>query len=93
MKPLTQLEEHILLSVFRLQDNAYLITIRDHIKRNTGKELAIGTIYVPLERLRRKGYVKTIIGKPTPKVGGRSVKYFRLTQEGKKNPRGYEKDP
>ena len=82
MKALTRLEEYILLSVFHLKENAYLITIRDFYKENTGKELSIGTIYVPLERLRRRGYVSTRIGKPAPKVGGRSVKYYRLTKEG-----------
>ena len=82
MKALTQLEEHILLSVFHLKENAYLITIRDYIKENTGKELSIGTIYVPLERLRRTGYVSTRIVKPAPKVGGRAVKYYHLTKEG-----------
>ena len=82
MKALTRLEEHILLSVFHLKENAYLITIREFIKENTGKELSIGTIYVPLERLRRAGYVSTRIAKPAPKVGGRSVKYYRLTKEG-----------
>lgn len=82
MKALTRLEEHILLSVFHLKENAYLITIRDFFKENTGKELSIGTIYVPLERLRRRGYVSTRIVKPAPKVGGRSVKYYRLTKEG-----------
>jgi len=85
MKALTQLEEHILLSVFHLQENAYLITIRDFITKNTGKELSIGTIYVPMERLRRKGYLSTRIVKPAPKVGGRSVKYYHLTKEGMAN--------
>jgi PadR family transcriptional regulator PadR len=82
MKELTRLEEHILLSVFHLKENAYLITVRDFIKEKTGKELSIGTIYVPLERLRRKGHVSTRIVKPAPKVGGRSVKYYGLTKEG-----------
>jgi len=82
MKALTRLEEQILLSVFHLKENAYLITIRGFFKENTGKEFSIGTIYVPLERLRRRGYVSTRIVKPAPKVGGRSVKYYRLTKEG-----------
>jgi len=85
MKALTQLEEHILLSVFHLKENAYLVTIRDFITENTGKELSIGTIYVPMERLRRKGYLSTRIVKPAPKVGGRSVKYYHLTKEGMAN--------
>lgn len=82
MKSLTQLEQHILLAIFHLKDNAYLITIRDFLRKNTGKNHAIATIYVPLERLRKLGYLNTITGGPSPKVGGRSIKYYHLTKAG-----------
>ena len=82
MKPLTQLEQHIMLSIFHLKDDAYLITIREFIKDKTGKNHAIATIYVPLERLRKLGCLDTIDGGPSPKVGGRSIKYYRLTKVG-----------
>jgi PadR family transcriptional regulator PadR len=82
MKSLTQLEQHIMLSIFHLKDNAYLITIREFIKDKTGKNHAIATIYVPLERLRKLGCLDTIDGGPSPKVGGRSIKYYRLTKAG-----------
>jgi len=82
MKSLTLQEQYALLAVHKLQDNAYLITIRDHIKELTGKEYAIGTIYTPLDRLWKMGYLNTVVSKPTPKVGGRSIKYYRITDEG-----------
>jgi DNA-binding PadR family transcriptional regulator len=82
MRELTQQEQNILLSVFHLKEKAYLLAIRDHIKDITGKEQAIATIYVPLERLARLGFLKTTLIKPEPKVGGRSVKYYRLTESG-----------
>ena len=82
MKPLTRQEEYILLSVFYLQENAYLITIRDHLKNYTGKKLAIGTIYVPIDRLRRQGYLSSRIGEPKARAGGRSIKYYDLTDKG-----------
>ncbi len=82
MKELTMIEQHILLSIFRLEKNAYLVTIRDHIKDITGKDMAIATIYVPLERLSRLGYLSTRMDKPAPRVGGRAIKYYRLTRAG-----------
>ena len=82
MKPLTQLEQHILLAIFHLKDNAYLITIREYIKDKTNNNHAIATIYVPLERLRKLGCLDTIDGGPSPKVGGRSIKYYRLSKAG-----------
>ena len=53
MKELTLIEQYILLSILQLEKNAYLVTIREHIKNITGKDMAIATIYVPLERLSR----------------------------------------
>jgi PadR family transcriptional regulator PadR len=82
MKSLTQLEQHILLGIFHLKDNAYLITIREFLKDKTGKNHAIATIYVPLERLRKLGYLDTAFGDPSPKVGGRTIKYYYLTKAG-----------
>jgi DNA-binding PadR family transcriptional regulator len=82
MKELTMIEQHILLSIFQLHKNAYLVTIREHIKNITGKDMAIATIYVPLERLSRLGYLSTRLVKPAPRVGGRAIKYYRLTQAG-----------
>lgn len=82
MKELTLIEQYILLSIYKLEKNAYLVTIREHIKQITGKDMAIATIYVPLERLSRLGYLSTQVVKPTPRVGGRAIKYYRLTQAG-----------
>ena len=82
MKSLTQLEQHILLAIFHLKDNAYLITVRELLKDKTGKNHAIATIYVPLERLKRLGYLNTTTGGPSPKAGGRSIKYYHLTKPG-----------
>ncbi|MCP4727810.1 MAG: PadR family transcriptional regulator [bacterium] len=82
MKSLTLQEQYILLSVYRLKNNAYLATVRDHILENTGKDLSIGTVYVPLDRLRKMGYLRTEVSGPSPKVGGRSIKYYFITDEG-----------
>jgi PadR family transcriptional regulator PadR len=82
MKELTIQEQQILLAVFHLKENASLLSIRDRIRETTGKNPAIGTVYVPLERLRRGGYLAARIAGPSPKVGGRSTKYYRLTESG-----------
>ncbi len=82
MKSLTLQEQYILLSVYMLKDHAYLATIREYILENTGKDLSIGTVYVPLDRLRKMGYLKTEISAPSPKVGGRSIKFYQITDEG-----------
>ncbi len=82
MKHLTSLEENILLSVYYLKDNAYLISIRNHLKEKAGIDLAIGSVFAPLDRLHRKGLLDTVSDKPSPKVGGRTIKYYLLTDKG-----------
>ena len=82
MVELTKFEEQILLSVWKLGENAYGISIFNYIKEMTGKKLAIGGIYFPLERLVKKRYLDAIKGEPTPIRGGQSKRYYRLTKRG-----------
>jgi len=82
MKILSRAEELVLLSVWRLEENAYGVTIRKHIIEMTGTDWSIGAIYVPLDRLSKWGYLETLQGEPTSQRGGRSKRYYRLTPEG-----------
>lgn len=82
MKLLSRQEEVVLLSIWKLGNNAYGVTIREYISEITGKYWSIGSIYVPLERLTAKDYVKSTKGEPTLKRGGRSKRYYRLTSKG-----------
>ena len=82
MSELTRLEEQILLSVWKLKGNAYGTTIFQHIREITGKRLAIGGIYFPLERLVNKGYLEAYKGEPTPIRGGQNKRFYILTRPG-----------
>lgn len=82
MTYLTRQEEQILMAVLDLEDEAYLVTIRKKIKEYTGKSYSLGTIYVPLNRLEKKGYLESLLGEPTAVRGGKGIKYYRLTQKG-----------
>jgi len=82
MKLLSHIEEIILLSVWRLGDEAYGMAIREEVIRATGKKWLLGAIYGPLGRLHKNGYVLTYKGDPTPERGGRSKVYYRLSREG-----------
>ncbi|MCP4726866.1 MAG: PadR family transcriptional regulator [bacterium] len=82
MEILSKPEELILLSIWRLKDDAYGVTVRKHIKEITGKDFSISGIYLPLERLVRKGFLEAYQGDPSPVRGGMSKRYYRLTEEG-----------
>lgn len=82
MNWLTKQEELFLLAIFRMKDDSYLVNIRDHLIEHTGKEWAFGSIYMTLERLRKKGLVETKIGSPSTERGGKAIKYYTLTDAG-----------
>jgi PadR family transcriptional regulator PadR len=80
---LTRKEEMILLAVTRLGEEASLVNIRDLLMISTGKNWTMGNVYVPLDRMRKLGYLEARIGEPTARRGGRAVKYYSLSREGK----------
>ena len=82
MESLTRFEEQILLSVWQLRENAYGITIYENITRITKRDMAIGGIYFPLERLVKKKYLEAYKGEPTAVRGGQSKRFYRLTRAG-----------
>ena len=79
---LTRQEEQILLVIHSLKDKAYLVSIREKLKEFTGKYLDVGTIYVPLKRLYKKGYLESHLGEPSAIRGGKAIKYYTLSDTG-----------
>jgi DNA-binding PadR family transcriptional regulator len=77
-------EQLVLLALIRLGPDAYGATIRREIEERTGRVLAISAVYVTLERLEGKGFVRSRVGDPTPERGGRRRKHFALTPHGQR---------
>jgi DNA-binding PadR family transcriptional regulator len=75
-------EELVMLSVFRLKEEACLMTIRKHIKDHAQKDWAFGSLYIALERLRKKEFIQSVLSDPMPQKGGKAVKYYQLTKQG-----------
>jgi PadR family transcriptional regulator PadR len=84
MKEITVLEEIILTTIFRLNEEAYGVSIRRKVSEITKKDIIYGTLYNTLDQLLRKGYVRKKLGKPTPRRGGRGKIYYTLTANGLK---------
>lgn len=82
MKFLSRKEELILLTIWKLRDNAYGVTIREAISKSTKKYWSIGAIYDVLDRLVSKGYISAMISAPLAERGGKSRKYYLLTKKG-----------
>ena len=79
---LGEFELMILLTLIRLGDDAYGVPISKELRRVTGREVALGSVYAALDRLETKGFVVSTIGDPTPTRGGRAKRYFRVTKVG-----------
>lgn len=82
MNELSKAEEMVLLAIWRLEDEAYGVTIRRQIRKDTGKDYTYGTLYGLLRQMDHKGYIKKFRTEPLPKKGGRSKTYFKLTSSG-----------
>jgi PadR family transcriptional regulator PadR len=83
MNLLSRSEEIILLAIWKLQEDAYGVNIRNLVNDSTGYKWSIGAVYAPLHRLVRKGYVSSSKGDPVPERGGRHKIYYKITSDGK----------
>jgi PadR family transcriptional regulator PadR len=84
MHLLSRSEEIILVAIWKLEGNAYGVTIRNLVNDSTGYDWSIGAVYAPLHRLEKKGLVSTLAGDPIPERGGRSKILYKITPDGKK---------
>ena len=75
-------EQLVLLGVLRLGEGAYGAAIRQEIHARSGRNVSINAVYTTLDRLERKGLLRSWIGDPTPQRGGRRRKFYALRPAG-----------
>lgn len=79
---LGELEIIVLLAVLQADTGAYARTIADEMKARAGRKVARGALYVTLERLVDKGYLKSHLGDTAEGRGGRRRRYYEVTATG-----------
>jgi DNA-binding PadR family transcriptional regulator len=84
LKFLSRPEEIILFTILKLREDAYCVPIREMASKISGKDWSFGAVYVPLNRLEKKGFVKSSFDDPTPIRGGRSRRIYQITGAGMK---------
>jgi DNA-binding PadR family transcriptional regulator len=82
MKLLSRFEEHLLLAITRLGDDAYGVSIRKELKELTGASVSHGAIHSTLERLEKQGYVDSSFSEPESRRGGRRKRLYKVRREG-----------
>jgi PadR family transcriptional regulator PadR len=80
-----------LLAILALEDDAYGVPIARAITEATGRDVLLGSVYLTLERLEKKGLVTSRLGEPTSERGGRAKRYFRVTAKGVQEVRGTQR--
>jgi len=80
-----EFEQLLLYAVLHLQDaeaGASGPTIRRTLEGRTGRVVSPGAIYTALDRLERRGFVRSELGEPTPERGGKRKRLYRMRAAG-----------
>ncbi|MEO1451619.1 MAG: helix-turn-helix transcriptional regulator, partial [Bacteroidota bacterium] len=72
-----------LLTVAAQHDQAYGVSIQDHLQEQLDKKVNISAIHVALKRMLEKGFVESRFGGITQSRGGRRKKFYVITALGK----------
>lgn len=83
MKLLKRSEEFVMLAIWKLQEEGYTLAIRKKVSELTEHDWSLSSIYTPLERLQRRGYITSYLTEPTTKRGGRHRRVYELTPSGR----------
>jgi PadR family transcriptional regulator, regulatory protein PadR len=78
---LGEFEHLVLAAALRLKDGYGAELIRE-LEERTGRRVPGGALYITLDRLERKGYLRSRMGDPDPKRGGRPKRFVGVTPAG-----------
>src|SRR5690349_19065634 len=78
---LGEFEELTLLAVLALGDGAYGVPVQELIEREAGREVTLGAVYAALERMERKGLLRSSMSEATATRGGKRRRLFQVTPE------------
>ena len=80
---LGEFEELVLLAVAAMQDEAYSLAITEEINKVTKRNITFGVVHSALDRLEKKGFLKSEMGGATKERGGRRKRIFSISAVGK----------
>lgn len=79
---LGEFEELLLLIVMILQEDAYVLRIRDEIKEQVNRSLSMGALHSTLTRLEQKEFLSSDMKGATKDRGGRRKRVYEITSKG-----------
>jgi PadR family transcriptional regulator PadR len=75
-------EQAVLLAILRLDDDAYGRAILNEVAARLERDVAAGAVQATLDRLERKGLVRSRLGTGTPIRDGRARRFYAVLAEG-----------
>ncbi len=81
---LGEFEELVLLAVAALGDDAYGVSIKDLLDRETSRDVSIGAVYAALDRLEEKTLVSSHETEGPAVRGGRRRRAFVVAPDGRR---------
>lgn len=85
-------EHLVLLAVMRLRHAGYGLAIRDEIVQRTARDVSTGAIYTTLDRLERKGFVRSTVEQGTLARDNRVRRRYEITPGGSEAVSAAQKD-
>ena len=79
---LGEFEQVVLLALLRLGNGTWGAEIRREIQERLGRDLPVSVVYVTLQRMEKKGWVKSYVGEPTKERGGRRRRHYLMDTPG-----------
>jgi DNA-binding PadR family transcriptional regulator len=80
---LAEFELLVLLAALRLgADEAYTVSIADHIQQRTGRSVRRANVYTTVQRLEAKRLVTTRLGEPRAERGGKPRRLIAVRPSG-----------
>lgn len=81
---LGELEQLVLLTLVRLGPEAYGVPIVDELQKHVRRPILRPSVYLALRRLETKGLIRSRMGEPEARRGGRARRHFEPTSLGVK---------
>ena len=81
--PLGDIEQRVLLAILRLGPDASGVPIVRELRRHTRRPILLPSVYLALRRLEAKGLIRSRLGEPEARRGGRARRHFMLESAGK----------
>lgn len=79
---LGEFEHQVLLAVLRLGGEAYSVSALEELEASTNRRVTQAAVFIALQRLEKRGLLKSRVEEPGDGEARRVRKYFRITRPG-----------